>query len=99
MSTPTSPQGGSRSADAGSRRVEALLDLLVCPLCRSRLVFDPDAAELICTGADCGLAYSVTDDGVPVLLIDEARRPAPPPEPPVEPAATEPAPAPGPTLR
>ena len=64
------------------QRVEALLDLLVCPECRSRLVLDVDAFELICTGADCGLAYPITDEGVPVLLIDEARRPAPPPPPP-----------------
>jgi uncharacterized protein len=31
--------------------------------------------ELVCTGPDCGLAYPVRDD-IPVLLVDEARRPA-----------------------
>lgn len=32
--------------------------------------------ELVCTGgADCGLAYPIRDD-IPVLLVDEARRPA-----------------------
>ncbi|MCX4236205.1 Trm112 family protein [Streptomyces ortus] len=31
--------------------------------------------ELLCTGQDCGLAYPVRDD-IPVLLVDEARRPA-----------------------
>ncbi|MFI1412948.1 Trm112 family protein [Streptomyces sp. NPDC020707] len=31
--------------------------------------------ELLCTGKDCGLAYPVRDD-IPVLLVDEARRPA-----------------------
>ena len=67
------------------QRVEALLDLLVCPECRSRLVLDVAAGELVCTGADCGLVYPITEEGVPVLLIEEARRPAPPPAPPAAP--------------
>jgi uncharacterized protein len=85
MTAPTSPDSSSL------HRVEALLDLLVCPECRSRLILDADAVELVCTGADCGLVYPVTADGVPVLLIDEARRPAPPPppEPTVAPEAGE----------
>ncbi|MBO2448430.1 Trm112 family protein [Actinomadura barringtoniae] len=32
-------------------------------------------AELVCTGS-CGYAYPVRDD-IPVLLVDEARTPAP----------------------
>ena len=32
------------------------------------------ASELVCTNAACGLAYPVRDD-IPVLLVDEARRP------------------------
>lgn len=75
MTAPTSPPSNAL------RRVEALLDLLVCPECRSRLILDVAAGELICTGADCGLVYPVTEEGVPVMLIDEARRPAPPPPP------------------
>jgi uncharacterized protein YbaR (Trm112 family) len=50
-----------------------LLEILACPACHSSLT-ERDA-ELICTGADCGLAYPVRD-GIPVLLVDEARRPA-----------------------
>ena len=82
MTAPTS------SASNALNRVEALLDLLVCPECRSRLVLDVAAGELVCTGADCGLAYPVTEEGVPVLLIDQARRPAPP-EPPAAPEPAE----------
>jgi uncharacterized protein len=78
----------ARLDSAALHRVEALLDLLVCPECRSRLVLDVSAGELVCAGVDCGLAYPVTGEGVPVLLIDEARRPAPP-EPPAAPEAAE----------
>ena len=50
----------------------ALLDIIVCPDCHGAL--EPSRAEeLVCT--DCGLAYPVRDD-IPVLLVDEARRPA-----------------------
>ncbi|MFE0691731.1 Trm112 family protein [Streptomyces xiamenensis] len=53
----------------------ALLEILACPVCHAPLREDEDRSELICTGAGCGLAYPVRD-GVPVLLEDEARRPA-----------------------
>jgi uncharacterized protein YbaR (Trm112 family) len=52
-----------------------LLEILACPKCHSPLRADDAASELVCTGADCGLAYPVRDD-IPVLLIDEARDPA-----------------------
>jgi uncharacterized protein YbaR (Trm112 family) len=48
-----------------------LLEILVCPDCRSPLAVDEDNSELVCTG--CGLAYPVRDD-IPVLLVDEARQ-------------------------
>jgi uncharacterized protein YbaR (Trm112 family) len=50
----------------------ALLAILVCPQCHGRLA--PVADELVCQG-ECGLAYPVRD-GIPVLLVDEARSPA-----------------------
>ena len=50
----------------------ALLEIIVCPDCRGALAVDDDASELVCTA--CGLAYAVRDD-IPVLLVDEARRP------------------------
>jgi uncharacterized protein YbaR (Trm112 family) len=53
-----------------------LLEILACPQCHAPLRADEEARELVCTSAECGLAYPVRDD-IPVLLIDEARRPAP----------------------
>lgn len=47
-----------------------LLDILVCPLTRTRLRYDEAAQELISDAA--GLAYPIRD-GVPVMLPDEAR--------------------------
>lgn len=55
--------------------VEAsLLEILACPACHTALREDVDASELICISDSCGLAYPVRDD-IPVLLVDEARRP------------------------
>jgi uncharacterized protein YbaR (Trm112 family) len=48
-----------------------LLAILVCPATRGPLRYDPDAQELISESA--GLAYPVRD-GVPIMLVDEARR-------------------------
>ncbi len=53
---------------------EWLLDLLACPACHAPLRADEPASELVCTSESCGLAYPVRDD-IPVLLVDEARRP------------------------
>ncbi|HEY0315006.1 MAG TPA: Trm112 family protein [Sphingomonas sp.] len=48
-----------------------LLAILVCPLTRAPLRHDAAAGELISDAA--GLAYPVRG-GVPVLLVEEARR-------------------------
>jgi uncharacterized protein len=48
-----------------------LLAIIVCPDCHGDLREEAD--ELVCTS--CGLAYPVRDD-IPVLLVDEARKPA-----------------------
>ena len=48
-----------------------LLEILVCPLCKSPLVYQKSAQELICK-AD-RLAYKIEDD-IPVMLADEARK-------------------------
>ena len=55
-----------------------LREILRCPACRGELRDDTGPtgdAELVCTNHECGLAYRI-DEGVPVLLVDEARRPA-----------------------
>ena len=49
---------------------EELLAKLVCPVTRTPLRWDADAQELLSDAA--GLAYPVRD-GVPVLLVEEAR--------------------------
>lgn len=47
-----------------------LLELIACPACHAALT--AERAELACTG--CGRRYPVRD-GIPVLLLDEARLP------------------------
>jgi uncharacterized protein len=51
-----------------------LLERLVCPATRTKLRYDEDAQELV--SDEAGLAYPVRD-GVPVLLVEEARRVTP----------------------
>ncbi|MEO8106302.1 MAG: Trm112 family protein [Actinomycetes bacterium] len=51
-----------------------LLEIIVCPACRSELAAVPDATRaqtLRCVGKECGLTYPVRD-GIPVLLVEEA---------------------------
>jgi uncharacterized protein len=50
---------------------EKLLEIIVCPQCHGDLLPVEADSELVCQG-ECGLAYPVRD-GIPVLLIDEAR--------------------------
>lgn len=48
-----------------------LLAILVCPVTRTPLRYDPERQELV--SDEAGLAYPIRD-GVPVLLVEEARR-------------------------
>ena len=52
-----------------------LLEILVCPLCKGKLVYrknsPQDAGELICRADRLG--YPVKD-GIPVMLEEEARK-------------------------
>ena len=47
-----------------------LLERLVCPVTRTPLLYDEAAQELVSEAA--GVAYPIRD-GVPVMLIEEAR--------------------------
>jgi uncharacterized protein YbaR (Trm112 family) len=48
-----------------------LLEILVCPLTRTTLVYDRERNELVSRAA--GLAYPIRD-GIPIMLPDEARK-------------------------
>lgn len=48
-----------------------LLDILVCPITKTKLYYDKEKQELISTAAK--LAYPVRD-GIPIMLEDEARK-------------------------
>jgi uncharacterized protein YbaR (Trm112 family) len=48
-----------------------LLDALVCPLTRGPLKYDRAKGELISDGAS--LAFPIRD-GIPIMLVDEARK-------------------------
>ena len=67
----------SEQATPASQIEPWLREILRCPACRSELrdATGENGPELVCTSDSCGLAYRI-DDGVPVLLVDEARRPA-----------------------
>ena len=47
-----------------------LLEILVCPLTKGPLHYDRDKQELV--SRDAKLAYPIRD-GIPIMLVDEAR--------------------------
>ena len=59
--------------ELGARpRVDArLLEILVCPVTRAELTYDPVRQELVSRAAR--LAYPIRD-GVPIMLAEEARK-------------------------
>ena len=63
--TPANELGGRPQVDA------RLLDILVCPVTRAELTYDPVRQELISRAAR--LAYPIRD-GVPIMLPEEARK-------------------------
>ena len=59
------------SIDQGERTIDPkLLEILVCPLTKTPLIYNRKTQELISEQA--GLAYPIRN-GVPIMLVDEAR--------------------------
>jgi|TARA_A100001388_G_scaffold170886_2_gene127739 hypothetical protein len=48
-----------------------LLDILVCPITKTKLLLDEENGELI--SKEAKLAYPIRD-GIPIMLPDEARK-------------------------
>jgi uncharacterized protein len=70
-----SDDGGNRppgiEPDPRSRVDPRLLEILVCPVTRAELTYDPHREELVSRAAR--LAYPIRD-GVPIMLPEEARK-------------------------
>ena len=65
------PKSMSTSESGAAAPVDPkLLEILVCPLTKGPLRYDRDAQELISERAR--LAYPIRD-GIPIMLVDEAR--------------------------
>jgi uncharacterized protein len=61
------------SADTAAQKTRIdprLLEILVCPLTKTTLEYDPQTQELISRAAK--LAYPIRD-GIPIMLPEEAR--------------------------
>ncbi|MBL4720645.1 MAG: Trm112 family protein [Alphaproteobacteria bacterium] len=65
----TQPQSDAQP-NAQSGVDPKLLEILVCPLTKSPLVYDAAKNELISQQAN--LAYPIRD-GIPIMLVEEAR--------------------------
>ena len=69
MTEPSDPNTPEPAAHAQVDR--KLLEMLVCPVTKTNLIYDADAQELISTVAK--LAYPIRD-GIPIMLAEEARQ-------------------------
>ena len=53
---------------------QELLDILVCPKCKTDVKYLAEEEIIACQNPECGLRYPVRD-GIPIMLIDEAEDP------------------------
>lgn len=51
--------------------MDNILEILVCPLCKGKLLYDKDKQELICNFDK--LAYPISANGIPIMMSDRAR--------------------------
>jgi uncharacterized protein YbaR (Trm112 family) len=49
-----------------------LLEILVCPKCKSKVELTADASGLRCTSPECRLVYPIREE-IPVMLVEEAK--------------------------
>lgn len=49
-----------------------LLEILVCPKCKTKVVLSADETSLKCTNPECRLVYPIRED-IPVMLVEEAK--------------------------
>ncbi len=71
MSDDADQRPPDREPGARSRVDTRLLEILVCPVTRAELTYDPVRQELVSRAAR--LAYPIRD-GVPIMLPEEARK-------------------------
>ena len=50
---------------------ESLLDIIVCPVTKEKLILDKENNELL--SKEANLAFPIKD-GIPILLVEEARK-------------------------
>ncbi len=71
MSDDSEKSARSIEPDMRSKVDPRLLEILVCPVTRAELAYDPVRQELVSRAAR--LAYPIRD-GVPIMLPEEARK-------------------------
>lgn len=66
--TPAGPAGTSDRDSPGNEQQDELL--LRCVACQGRLIYFPQERFLFCPASR--LRYAITEEGIPVMLLDEA---------------------------